>query len=584
MANPIAHNEHLDLRLIGEEKKTKDSLVDIIFVHGIGGDWFTTWNAGPKDSKDLSNYWPAWLSEDISEAHVWSLDYPAPFTRWTSRDEQGMPLPERAKSIIDLLLSHGIGARSLIFVAHSLGGLMVKQILRASHEFRTPEWEKIAGQTRAAVFIATPHTGAGLVNLGKALKRIPGLGFVLRWSDTAEAMEKDCSHLLDLATWYRQNAHALGIDTKVYYEKAPLAGVGLVVSESSADPGVQDCIPVPVDGDHLSIVKPPGRSSAIYKGIRELLKNRIADLEKRQARQKTLIVIDDEPAVREAVQITATRVLGLAIQPLSNVTSKESLFRHLSQLRPDGIILDLDVPPGGTEIRKWLHDWSAKLPVVFYTRHADHPDTINKMLAVGARYEDIFSKQDTAKDIQSIIQRFQQCWTTLDDTPRNKNEIVLETEGQKFSRANPTLPEVGKALTEFTTRMSNPEDWESVLALNAVGEIRTPDDWGNFPRDQDVRVILLRDSKGLVLRWSHDDKLEKSIRSICDQQDRACSDFERNKFKRQLQQLHSRIITHEHLATYEPKTLSELRSGYIRLTKDNELIVITTRGHTMFRM
>jgi hypothetical protein len=217
-------------------------------------------------------------------------------------------------------------------------------------------------------------------------------------------------------------------------------------------------------------------------------------------------------------------------------------------------------------LRKWLREWSAELPVVFYTRHADHPDKIKQILAVGATYKDIFSKQDTAKDIHSILQRFQQLWMTVDVTTPDENEIGLEV-----SEA-PTVAEVGKWLREFTATTQNPEDWEFVRTLPSFGEIRTPDHWRNLPRDCEIRVTLLRDSYGLVLRWWYDNQLIKLLNS---------TPFDDKEKRREL---HSRIITHEHLATYKPQTLSELRSGYVKLTKDNELVVYGDKGSTKFRL
>jgi FixJ family two-component response regulator len=80
-------------------------------------------------------------------------------------------------------------------------------------------------------------------------------------------------------------------------------------------------------------------------------------------------------------------------------------------LQPDGVILDLDVPVGGIRLRKWIQEWRAELPVIFYTRHADHPSRMKEMLAIGAAYEDIISKgEESEKDISSIEQRFQQLW------------------------------------------------------------------------------------------------------------------------------------------------------------------------------
>ncbi len=47
-------------------------LVDVVFVHGLGGDDSSTWTpAGTTES------WLSWLDQDIPEIAVWALRYPA---------------------------------------------------------------------------------------------------------------------------------------------------------------------------------------------------------------------------------------------------------------------------------------------------------------------------------------------------------------------------------------------------------------------------------------------------------------------------------------------------------------------------
>ena len=51
--------------------------VDVVFIHGLGGDAFGTWRcSGAEDA-----FWPAWLAEEVPEAGVWTLSYPAGPTR-----------------------------------------------------------------------------------------------------------------------------------------------------------------------------------------------------------------------------------------------------------------------------------------------------------------------------------------------------------------------------------------------------------------------------------------------------------------------------------------------------------------------
>jgi protein SERAC1 len=173
--------EHLEVVQIG--KPRAKPLADVTFVHGLDGDGLTTWNAGDKTKP---KYWPAWLAEDLPQTQVWSLSYPAPKTDWTSSRNRAMALPYRATSVRNLLSSHGIGTRPVMFITHSLGGLLVKQMLRQSAEGANEKGRQLAQETKAVVFLATPHQGSSLASVAGLLSRISRravpVGALFRWS------------------------------------------------------------------------------------------------------------------------------------------------------------------------------------------------------------------------------------------------------------------------------------------------------------------------------------------------------------------------------------------------------------------
>jgi len=126
---------------------------DVIFVHGLGGDGKETWTGGS------DAYWPLWIFEDLKTTEVWTLEYPASMF---GSANGSLVISDQAKQVLDLLASASIGKRPLIFVTHSLGGLLVKQLLRTAVELHKPDWEVIAANTKGVLFIATPHSGSSI--------------------------------------------------------------------------------------------------------------------------------------------------------------------------------------------------------------------------------------------------------------------------------------------------------------------------------------------------------------------------------------------------------------------------------------
>jgi Signal recognition particle GTPase len=243
---------------------------DVIFVHGLGGDAFDTWRRGD----DTTNFWPEWLGQDFTDIGIWSLGYASSPTKWARIKKlftkekfdygHAMPLPDRARQVLDLVLQNGLGNRPMMFICHSLGGLLVKQILRISLD--TPEGSSeraLFENTRAVLFLATPHNGADLATLLSRLR----IAFP---TVAVNDLIAHNAHLRDLFEWYRVHASE-GVQTRTYNESRSIGGVR-IVDPTSAHPGVGPR-PVLLDDDHISIAKLLDRNSQVYVAARELIRD-----------------------------------------------------------------------------------------------------------------------------------------------------------------------------------------------------------------------------------------------------------------------------------------------------------------------
>jgi CheY-like chemotaxis protein len=245
------------LHLVNKSRTSK-IVGDIIFIHGIGGNNMITWH--PKGKKD--SYWPAWLGEDFPDTNIWSLHYPGEKTLWTSKGGD-MSLSDRSLDVLNNLVNRDIGERPIYFIVHSLGGLLLKQMLRIGHELGNPRWEQFVRNTKVIVFIASPHSGSNLASLASALN-------IYRPAKITQDLKAHCPHLRELGTWYSQKARNLGIQTYAYFETKKI-GPTLVVDPTSADPKVEGCIPIPVDGNHFTICTPATKESPLYIGVKKAL-------------------------------------------------------------------------------------------------------------------------------------------------------------------------------------------------------------------------------------------------------------------------------------------------------------------------
>jgi hypothetical protein len=245
------------------------ALANVFFVHGLGGDIRGTW----QNDHQGGSFWPEWLSKDLPQAAFYSLGYDTKPSRWLG---SSMSIYDCATHLLARMQAEQLLDKPMIFVTHSLGGLVVKQILRLSATMGIPEWEPIAKQTLGVVFLATPHAGTALANYCHAL------GKVLRTSVSIRELEYGSGPLRELNLWYRNNARRLGIRTSVMFETRKTSGIR-VVDEVSSDPGIEAVVPIPIPSDHIGICK-PSRDDIAYKRTEQFIRGLLANPAKDQTR------------------------------------------------------------------------------------------------------------------------------------------------------------------------------------------------------------------------------------------------------------------------------------------------------------
>jgi pimeloyl-ACP methyl ester carboxylesterase len=181
-----------DLFLRAEARGPKSA--NVVFFHGLGGDAKSTWQA----TKDEASFWPAWLAQDIEGLSFYSVGYEAPVSGWNG---SAMELTDRAANVLNLLLvKPALGAGQLILAGHSLGGLVIKQVLRKAVDeaVERAEASSFIERVRKVAFLATPHAGADLAGWGDRLR------VLVKPSAATRSLIRNDQHLRDLNLWYRR--------------------------------------------------------------------------------------------------------------------------------------------------------------------------------------------------------------------------------------------------------------------------------------------------------------------------------------------------------------------------------------------
>lgn len=235
--------------------------VNVIFVHGLTGDPYETW------TNDKGEFWPEWLSEDIDGLRVFSLGYPASLIEKWAKSE--LDIGEQATLTLAEMEVLEIGEKPIAFIAHSLGGILVKQILRTATDSNNPRYNAISKNTKLITFLSTPHAGSVLASRLK-------FAFPRLASRHIKLLSKDGGRLHGLNNHFRAFCKRNPIlDVLVFYETHKTWALAKVVTRESADMGIATHEPIPVPADHIQISKPTKKSDTVYQQIHFYLKKLI---------------------------------------------------------------------------------------------------------------------------------------------------------------------------------------------------------------------------------------------------------------------------------------------------------------------
>lgn len=255
---------------------SRNKVMDVVFIHGLGGDAYTTWQADGDETK----FWPVWLSEDISNIGVWTVGYGASPTRWV---EDEMPMQDRAFNLLHYFLANKIGEKPFILITHSMGGLIAKYLLTSAEQENTSQYRKIADNCTDIIFLAVPHNGSEVANIFEYAR------LFVRRNEIVQQLQQDESALRLLSNTFKNYVQRKKPRCISYYEtkqlrirKQGLLGLGrlvpfgkMIVSESSAIGNFSQELPIPLDEDHISICKINSRDDLLYLSMREIIKHRI---------------------------------------------------------------------------------------------------------------------------------------------------------------------------------------------------------------------------------------------------------------------------------------------------------------------
>ena len=241
------------------------ALVDVVLVHGLSGHPQKTWT-----SKKTGVFWPSQLlpqQTEQSRLRVLTYGYDADPASTSGQGASNDMIHDHSERLVAELdakrRDEGAAERPLIFVGHSLGGLVIKRALIYSSEImgeKTEHLRSVFISTIGILFMGTPHKGS----------EIGAWGTYLEWLCHAVVPKKILDTQPHLVSALRSNSETLqNIDNSFlkmmgrfnifyFYEAKPTDIKGTyryIVDKESAAPNLPDVERAGIQADHSSMCK-----------------------------------------------------------------------------------------------------------------------------------------------------------------------------------------------------------------------------------------------------------------------------------------------------------------------------------------
>lgn len=435
-------------------------LLDIIFIHGLGGDSQRSWS---KDPRNPNLFWPQhWLPSEpeIGRARILTFGYNARFLPGTPRSIY--KIGDFAKELLyEMKFSKdhggedlGIGKVPIIFVAHSMGGLVAKKAYLLGQNDET--YQEIIRSISAMVFLATPHRGT---NLAEVLNRLLIVLFQPSQDFIAD-LNKNSSAIEELNEQFRHIAPKLSIWS--FYETlaTPVGPIKfMVLDKDSSILGYTKEISRPLDADHHGICKYSSQDDPNYVCVRNALSSLVKTF-----RSDRLAAV----GTREYEEIKdLKKYLAVPSGPEEDLSS----VRHWWIPGTCDWLLH---EPG---IQSWLETKQESCITWFCAPPASGKSTLSAHIISHLRDSGVtcqyffFKFDDPSKRSLSAFLR-SIAYQIARDIPAFKRSVIeSSTEGLKLEKADFSL--IWKTLFEsilFTMDLSNPLYW----VIDALDESESP--------------------------------------------------------------------------------------------------------------
>ncbi|VUC32074.1 unnamed protein product [Clonostachys rosea] len=245
--------------------------------------------AGSLDDDPEPIFWPQdLLPDECPDARILVFGYDSKITKCLSGPTNKGSLFAHGRDLLFSLSRERLVGRPLVFVAHSLGGIVVKEALARSSISPDVTLKDVAKSTAAVMFLGTPHRGSpDLAALGEYVRSIAST----LWMDTTPALldalglkttDLERAQESFSAIWQKYN-----FQVKTFQEGLPMTKLGLgttkIVPDTSSSLGDHRERAETLQANHKELCRFSGDRDPNYQKVAGEFRSIYSSIQKLQA-------------------------------------------------------------------------------------------------------------------------------------------------------------------------------------------------------------------------------------------------------------------------------------------------------------
>ncbi|KAK5994660.1 Protein SERAC1-like protein [Cladobotryum mycophilum] len=276
----------------------EEAVFDLVAIHGLKGHAIKTWTHKQSQVMWLRDLLP----KGLPNARIMTYGYNSRFVNFTGHQELRNIAMKLLSELVDLRKSERELARPLIFVCHSLGGIVAKKALLIGC---SSEEAKVQAATYGIIFMATPHCGSSLASLGKILSDITATCTPIATPRRLLGpLKKDSKDLLEITADFVSKVPKLHL---VSFYEMEMTSIGIfkrfVVEKHSAILNVPDEVIIGQYADHRSIARFSSVDDRSYRPVLSRLVQMGKEI-KNTALVKVQVAYGTQPSQENTIQTT----------------------------------------------------------------------------------------------------------------------------------------------------------------------------------------------------------------------------------------------------------------------------------------